>query len=520
MHMQLLRNNKVLIFDRTSFGPSFLPLPTTSTSNPTTLCPSSDCTAHSLLLDPTTLTLSPLHLHSDTFCSSASPLPDGTLLQSGGFSSRGRSLRLLRPCPTTPSSSSSALCDWLELPNYLSVRRWYSSDQSLPDGRVIILGGRRQFSYEFFPKDDGGVGGVHAFDFLRETTDAAAENNLYPFLHLLPDGNLFVLANARAVLLDYLHHRVLREFPPLRQQHPRTYPSSGASVLLPLFVRRFQGGGYGPVDAEVMVCGGARRGAYEAAVMNASFWPALSSCGRLRIGSDGEAEDWVMEEMPSPRVMGEMVLMPTGEEVLILNGAGNGTAGWELGRDPVLEPVMYRPRDPPGERFRRMRAARIPRMYHSASVLLPDGRVLVGGSNPHVYYNFTGVVYPTELSVEAYSPPYLGGEYSLRRPRVIRWGSDASVGYRDVFEVGFMIAEALGEVSVVVVAPAFATHGVAMNQRVVVLPVVDSVSQVGPYDYRVSVGGPPTPEVAPPGYYLMFVVHGGVPSEGVWVRFQ
>ncbi|KAI8025105.1 Aldehyde oxidase GLOX [Camellia lanceoleosa] len=52
-----------------------------------------------------------------------------------------------------------------------------------------------------------------------------------------------------------------------------------------------------------------------------------------------------------------------------------------------------------------------PRMYHSSDVLLTDGRVLVGGSNPHPYYNFTGVQYPTDLSLEAYSPPYLRPEY-------------------------------------------------------------------------------------------------------------
>ncbi|KAK1289690.1 hypothetical protein QJS10_CPB18g00592 [Acorus calamus] len=77
----------------------------------------------------------------------------------------------------------------LELPNYLSVCRLYSSDQSLPDSHVLIISGHHQFSYEFIPKDDKGSS-VHAFDFLRETTAAAAKNNLSPFLHVLPNGNL------------------------------------------------------------------------------------------------------------------------------------------------------------------------------------------------------------------------------------------------------------------------------------------------------------------------------------------
>ncbi|VVA91931.1 unnamed protein product [Arabis nemorensis] len=38
---------------------------------------------------------------------------------------------------------------------------------------------------------------------------------------------------------------------------------------------------------------------------------------------------------------------------------------------------------------------------NSTAILLRDGR---GGSNPHAFYNFTGVLFPTELSLEAFSP--------------------------------------------------------------------------------------------------------------------
>ncbi|KAK1275103.1 hypothetical protein QJS04_geneDACA010110 [Acorus gramineus] len=65
-------------------------------AHPSTLYSSSNCTAHSLLLDPIILSLSPRHLLFNTFCSSASLLPDGTLLQSSGFSFGDR---LLRPFP-------------------------------------------------------------------------------------------------------------------------------------------------------------------------------------------------------------------------------------------------------------------------------------------------------------------------------------------------------------------------------------------------------------------------------------
>ncbi|KAL0325833.1 UNVERIFIED_CONTAM: Aldehyde oxidase GLOX1 [Sesamum radiatum] len=125
-----------------------------------------------------------------------------------------------------------------------------------------------------------------------------------------------------------------------------------------------------------------------------------------------------METMPMGRVMSDMLLLPNGE-VLIINGAGLGTAGWELGRSPVLAPVIYRPDNPVGSRFEVQNPSSTPRMYHSTAVLLRDGRVLVGGSNPHTYYNFTGVLFPTDLTLQAFSPRYLDPKLAYLRPNII-----------------------------------------------------------------------------------------------------
>ena len=191
-------------------------------------------------------------------------------------------------------------CDWVEFPGYLSQRRWYATNQILPDGRIIVIGGRKQFNYEFYP----GPRSPTQFSFLQETTDQN-ENNLYPFVHLLPDGNLFIFANTRSVLFDYNQNRVVKEFPPIPGGDPRNYPSSGSSILLPLDETKDN------VEAEIMVCGGAPRGSSEGAIQGDNFMQALGTCGRLKVTDQNP--NWVMETMPMARVMGDMLLLPSGE---------------------------------------------------------------------------------------------------------------------------------------------------------------------------------------------------------------
>ncbi|KAK8493761.1 hypothetical protein V6N13_026363 [Hibiscus sabdariffa] len=503
MHMQLLPNDKVIAFDRSDFGPSNLTLPQGKCIQESK---SSDCYAHSVEFDPATRAIRPLTILSDTWCSSGALSVDGTLVQSGGYRLGEKVVRYLKPCMD---------CDWEEDQNGLLSPRWYASNQVLPDGKIIVVGGRYQFTYEFIPKHSDSDRQLYVLPFLKETRySSLVPNNLYPFLHLSTDGNLFVFANDRAILLDYVNNNVIRSYPAMPGGISRNYPSTGSSVLLPL--KLFNN--TSTPDAEVLICGGTAPDSNEKANVGV-FVPASNSCGRLIITAPSPR--WEMEEMPINRVMGDMIMLPTGD-VLIINGAAKGTAGWGVARDPVLSPVLYRTharnRDE-NTRFDVLNPSSIPRLYHSTAHLLSDGRVLVGGSNPNVNYNFSAL-YPTELSLEAFYPPYL--TTTKPRPSIAAVNPGLKLGYKQKFSLEFTLKGGVNQSDffVTMVAPSFTTHSIAMNQRLLVLAFDNRMKKTASGNYLLEGYAPETAALAPPGYYQLFLVHEGIPSKGKWIQIK
>ncbi|KAG9132699.1 hypothetical protein Leryth_020906 [Lithospermum erythrorhizon] len=432
MHMQLLNNDKVVMYDRTDFGISNISLPGTKCRIDPIFGPAGDCSAHSVEYDVASNTVRPLMVLTNVWCSSGSIMSDGSLVQTGGTAEGDRVVRLYKPC-------NNGACDWKEISEALLLSRWYATNHILPDGKQIIVGGRGQFNYEFYPKDSS-TDKIYRLPFLEQTNDANIENNLYPFVFVNTDGNLFIFANNRAILLNYKTDVVVKNYPQIPGGDPRSYPSTGSAVLLPL--KMLANGQV--VAVEVLICGGAPKGSYVNSLNN-RFIGALATCARININDLNP--QWGMETMPFARVMGDMVILPNGD-VLIINGGSAGAAGWELGRDPVLSPVIYKADSPVGARFEVQNANKIPRMYHSTAGLLRDGRILVGGSNPHEEKDYHHSTHIHFLWVKDY------------------WFSVMKRGSTYTTKVRIPVSKILAQ----------------------------------------------------PRYYLLFVVHQEIPSEGIWVK--
>ncbi|KAK7272711.1 hypothetical protein RJT34_29501 [Clitoria ternatea] len=517
MHVNLMPNNKIIVLDATIFHISRLLYPKGVPCVPFEDQASKkllqDCFVHSMEYDIETNKVRPLKVVADPWCSSGGLAPDGTLVNSGGFLDGGKAMRYFGG----PKCQDKSTCDWREGMDKLTEDRWYGTQVILPDGQFIVMGGRRSFSYEFIPKEGQASQQPFFFPFLYETSDID-ENNLYPFIHLSTDGNLFVFSNNRSLLLNPTTNKILRTYPVL-PGGSRNYPASGMSAMLPVDLN----GPLSPtgtIKVEVIVCGGNTHDSFYVAETRKVFMPALQDCSRMVITDQNPK--WESEQMPSRRVLGDCLNLPNGN-LLFINGAQKGTAAWWDADEPNFTPVMYNPKKPAGQRFTVLKPSQIARMYHSTSAVLPSGKIWVGGSNTHDGYRDKDR-FPTETRIEAFSPPYLDPNFDRYRPNIVEATSGKTMKYNDIFETHFTLQDTdrsrllKRELKVTIYFPPFTTHGYSMSQRLVVLRIAKvKKARDG---YMAILKAPPSGKVAPPGYYLLFVVHRGVPSKGMWVHFE
>ncbi|CAN0901522.1 Aldehyde oxidase GLOX1 [Linum grandiflorum] len=510
MHSILLpKVEKVIMYDATIWRISNIMLPNGVCRILDPKTGEKDCWAHSVLFDANVDNLIPLELNTDTWCSSGGLTLEGNFVSTGGFQGGANTVRYLDSCQG---------CTWREYPTALAAPRWYSTQAQLADGRFIVVGGRDAQSFEYIPPEGQRNAQPIFFDFLKQTLDPE-ENNLYPFVFLSTDSNVFIFANNRSVLLNPATNTIVKEFPVLPGGH-RNYPASGMSVILPI---RLHSQGPEPpiIPAEVLVCGGSAHIDSYSKAEKGTFYECLEDCGRIRITDPNPV--WKRELMPSARIMGDMMLLPSGE-VLIINGAKRGASGWGFAREPNFTPLLYTPKAKLGKRFRELAPSAIPRMYHSSSVVLPDGRVMIAGSNTNNGYIYEKAMFPTELRVEKFSPPYLDPALAANRPEIMNGAAVAQIAYKA--KITLQVKAIAGpdmqnNMKITMGVPGFSTHGVTMNQRLIVLgldTVTPTPGQAGVFD--IVAGAPPNSAVAPTGYYMLSVVYQGIPSKAVWVQLK
>ncbi|KAJ7880660.1 glyoxal oxidase N-terminus-domain-containing protein [Mycena leptocephala] len=424
-----------------------------------------------------------MHVKSDVFCSGSA-----RQLNVGGWSlDSTKGVRLYTP---DGSPGVDGKNDWEE--NFEELRlqrqRWYPTAAVLPNGTVMVLGGETgsnaspEPNVEILPTPEGGDTVIY-LDWLNRTDP----NNLYPFVFVLPSGNLFVVYYNEARIIDAGTFDTIQTLPNLPGSvnnflGGRSYPLEGAAVVFP------QSAPYTD-PLEVMVCGGSTPG------------PALALDNCVSIQPEVENATWALERMPSPRVMPCMVALPDGT-FLILNGAVQGVAGFGLANDPNLGALLYDPKMTFNERISILNTTTVARLYHSEAILLPDARVLVSGSDPQSPTN------PQEFRIEVYIPPYLAQGFI--QPSFTITDTDWAYGSENTIIVD-LHQGTTSTMKVSLIAATSSTHGNTMGSRTI-FPDFSCV------DNTCTITAPPNSFVSPPGWHQLFILDGPTPSHSSWVR--
>jgi galactose oxidase len=228
------------------------------------------------------------------------------------------------------------------------------------------------------------------------------------------------------------------------------------------------------------------------------YVPANRLSYTLDIRSGGTAAVTKVAPMVYPRAFANGVVLPTGQ-VLAVGGADHGRGFTDDGA--VLVPEVF---DPRTGGWTALAPMATPRPYHSVALLLPDGRVLVGGGGlcPGSY----AACPANHPDVEIFSPPYL---FAGTRPAITAVSTSTVPATGGTFTVG--VSGTVTGFSLVRLSSV--THSVNTDQRFLRL----TSTGTGPTR---TVTAPANRNVAPPGYYMLFAMNGDVPSTARMIRIQ
>jgi hypothetical protein len=483
--------------------------------------------------DPADLTgggLTILNTKTNLFCSSHSFLPDGRLLVVGGHS---------RYAPT-PWQEGIGETDvnifdyrnnsWTTLEQAMPRGRWYPSSVTLSTGETLFTAGTywdgiKKNADPDDPDDDLDPDvdfnlRVDVFDRLGQvqsfTNDSSRHIPSYPYLHLAPDGRVFLAGPGNE---------------PSRYIIPATGTFvDGPDVDTPMHL---DGSAvvYDGVAGKILMVGGfdgripsPEQATTTARTIDLTSTPVWTSSAAMNRG----------------RRYHTATVLPDGK-VLVTGGTQCSTGPAIICKDPqgnivgtaVTRPDLWTP--PNGtqpDKWKLLAASPtypdypngVPRSYHSIALLLPDARVLVGGgglpaaggerpgggtecADVKGKNNTEPCLLFGHKDVEIFSPPYLfdSNGNTATQPVIASSGPD-SVTYGQTFSIG--ISSGLPITTVALIRLPSVTHGFNFDQRRVVL----QPSPIGSNGLSITI--PSDSKALPPGHYMMFILDSnGVPSK-------
>jgi hypothetical protein len=345
----------------------------------------------------------------------------------------------------------------------MQYRRWYPNATTLSDGRILVVAG-----WQTSANTNAGISEIYtpATNTWTSLTNANNPFETYPFMYLLPDGRVIHIGGSEyATDTDILD-----------------LTTTSWSVVDPNIV---DGG-----SATMYLPG--------------KFMKAGSAADSQNVGPSSNTTFVLDMTQPSPawhqtasmaytRSFFNLTMLPDG--TALATGGETDKNGGDISK-AVYAAELWSPQT---QTWSTMASMHTPREYHGTALLLPDGRVLESGMGA----DFGNV--PDEDSAEFYSPPYLfkGPRPTISQaPSQIQYGSNFFVSTPDSATIA----------SVVLIRSGAVTHFFDQNERYVPLSFTQTSGGL-------TVTAPINANLAPPGYYMLFIVNSaGVPSIAPFVQ--
>jgi Domain of unknown function (DUF1929)/Bacterial Ig domain/Glyoxal oxidase N-terminus/Galactose oxidase, central domain len=396
---------------------------------------------------------------SDIFCAGEVTLPDGRVLVAGGHIP-GPDGGMAETNIFDPRTNT-----WTRGPD-MHAPRWYPSVVKLPDGRALAISGEVNIgNYSDTPEiyDPG----KNTWTSLTSISTAQVHEVEYPRSNLLPSGNVFVLAasTGQSFLLNPLA-------PSWTKLATTSSVNNGSAVM------------YRP--GKVLYTGGGN--------LASANNPSVKSAQTIDLTAG--TPSWAnAAPMAYGRYEHNLVVLPDGN-VLAVGGAS------VMSQDPAVAGAMPAEMwNPTTGAWTTLSSLAVTRGYHSTAILMPDGRVLVGGGGKAV----GSPTDPGQYNAQYYSPPYL---FKGSRPTITSAPSSMTYGGSAFVQT----PDAASIASVALVDLASGTHATDMDQHFVPLSFTQAPGGI-------NVTAPASAALAPPGSYMLFMVNAnGVPSVAPFVR--
>jgi hypothetical protein len=388
----------------------------------------------------------------DLFCSGHSFLPDGRLLVAGGhnhYHGPNQDQPVGEPHTSIFDFRNNSWTQGADM----RAGRWYPTNTTLGSGEVLIASG----AIDGYANVNDIPEVWQTNGTLRPLWNAPRRQDLYPWMHVAPNGQLFNSGPNQNT--DYLD-------------------TSGNGGWFPVAGYLYSNFGHRDFGSSVMYAPGK--------VMIVGGGAPTASTEVIDLNQPGSGWRYV-GAMAQPRRQLNATLLADGT---VLATGGTSYPGFNDPNGAVFATEIWNPLT---EQWSGMLSSmRIPRLYHSVAVLLPDGRVLsAGGGNG---------VNDDHPDAEIYSPPYL---FKGARPQIT--SAPSSVGYNQTFFVGTPDTN-ISRMTLVRLSSV--THAYNQNQRF--NDLTGSMQRVGGGVY---VTTPANGNLCPPGHYMLFLLNDqGVPS--------